>query len=294
MSATPIDHDQAVAQVRELLDRRRLRAARDVLANALPRYPNSVSLLQCAAWADWLDDDLDGALESIAKILQADPHDFDARFLLSRIQAEQTRFADAEKTVLGLLQEHPEEPALYAHYGRIMLQTFHLEKAQRLASEALRRDPSNVDALNVDVLCAFIDSSSDEQRARLQRLLREYPDQAQSTVRVVQLLIDHGKHREAYELARELVMVDPGNAGLVDLAAELRRTSHWSMWPLWPMRKWGWAGSIGIWAIAMVLLRSNALQSTPLAGYDDAVALVFLGYVIYSWVWPPVLGRLLR
>lgn len=294
MSAAAIDHDQAVAQLNELVYRKRIGPARNILADALPRFPESVELLQCAAWVDWLDDDLDSALKSIQKILSIDPSYFDARFLLSRIKFEQNRFAEAEQTVLALLQDYPEDAALYAHYARIMLRTLHIEKAQRLAAEALKREPSNADALGVDVLCAFIGLSGKQQRARLQRLLEEYPDQTQSMILVVQSLIDNGKHREAYELSRELVLHDPSNDALVDLAKELRHTSHWTMLPLWPMRKWGWGGSIGLWLIVVLLLRSEVLASTPLAGLEGPIAFTFLGYVVYSWVWPPLLKRLLR
>jgi hypothetical protein len=108
------------------------------------------------------------------------------------------------------------------------------------------------------------------------------------------MLIDHGKHREAYELTRELVLLDPANEHLAGLAHDLRRTSHWSMLPLWPMQKWGWAGSIGIWVLVLVILRSGVLDVTPLAGHEGAVTVVVLVYVAYSWIWPPLLGKLLR
>lgn len=291
---TSIDHGAAVAELAALLDRRRLAAARSVLAKALPAYPDSPELLQYSAWVDWMEDRLDDALSTVGRILEIDPDSYSARFLLVRIRTEQEQFAEAETLVLELLKDFPEEPALYALYARIMLQTFNVEKAERLAAEALRRDPEHQDALNVHVLCGFVNSPGPEQRERLQKLLREHPDQTETIVRLIQSLIADGKTREAYELARELVRSNPDNESIVEMANTLRRSSHWSMVPLWPMQKWGWAASIGIWLGVMVMLRSELLVGTPLAAWQNTIAVVFIGYVVYSWVWPPILGRLLR
>jgi tetratricopeptide (TPR) repeat protein len=294
MTETANDHDTAVAQLAALLDRRRLDAARGVLKQVLPRYPASSSLLQYAAWVDWLDDRLDEAQATIQRILEIQPDSFDARFLLARIRAEQEQYAEAEAVIIELLKEFPEVPVLYSFYARIMLQTSKVEKAERLAAEALRLDPGHQDALNVHVLCGFITSPGHEQRERLQKLLEEHPDQEGSIVRLVQLLIDEGKTREAYGLSRELARRNPDHERLVEMADSLRHASHWSLLPLRPMQKWGWAGSIGIWVIVVGLLRSKILVGTPLEGYQTTIAFVFLGYVAYSWAWPPMLKRLLR
>lgn len=292
---TETSHDlgTALAQLGALLDRRRLPAARELLSRTLPKYPDNPALLQYSAWVDWMEDRLDEAVATIGRILESDPHSYDARFLLSRIRTEQDRHAEAEALVLDLLKDHPEEPALYAHYAHIMLETFNVEKAERLAAEALRRNPEHADALNMHVLCGFIAHGGQEQRERLQKLLQEHPDQADSVIRLVQMLIEQGKTREAYALARELVRQYPENEGIVKMAAALQRSSHWSLLPLWPMQKWGWAGSIGIWLAVIVLLRTDVLDGTPLQAWQGTIAIVFLAYVVYSWVWPPLLRRLL-
>jgi tetratricopeptide (TPR) repeat protein len=293
MTENSNEHDTALAQLRALLDRRRFASARDVLAKALPKYPDSPSLLQYAAWIDWMEDHLDEALATIQRILEIEPDSFEARFLLARIRMEQEQYVEAERLVIALLKDYPEEPVLYAFYARIMLQTFNVEKAERLAAEALRRDPDHADALNVHVLCGFINSPGSEQRERLHKLLQEHPDQTESIIRLVQLLIDEGKSREAYQLARELVRLHPDNESIVEMATALRLSSHWSLLPLWPMQKWGWAGSIGIWLAVAALLRSDILVETPLEAYQAAIAFAFIGYVVYSWVWPPILKRIL-
>ena len=294
MNSEVTDHDAAVARINELLVRQRTASARDMLDEVLPRYPDSPALLEQAAWTDYMDSEYDSALATIRSLLEIDPKSYDGRVLLSRIDAEENRHADAERTVIDLLHDYPEDPSLYAHYASIMLETFHLEKAERLAAEALSRDPYNEEALNVHVLCGFVNADDAERQRRLQKLLTEHPDSMTSAVRMVQLLLDKGKHAEAYELSRELVQHDPGNQALVAMAGELRVSSHWSMLPLWPMRKWGWGGSIGIWFAAVLLLNSGVFDGEGREQLLTGFVTLLLAYVVYSWVWPPILRRLMR
>ena len=282
------DLANTVHQLSELVERRRTAAARRLLSTALPKHPESVELLANAAWVGWLDDDNDEARSYVEQVLRLDPEHYSARYLQVSLDHDEGKHADAERAVIDLLGDYPEHPALYALYARIMLQTFNIDKAEQLANEALKRDPDNLDAMTVRAQCAFIREPGDEQRARLERVLREHPDQTQSTVLLVQRLIDLGKNDQAYELSRTLVVSQPDNPYLVEMADALRHASHWSMKPLWPMQKWGWGGSIAIWFGAVLLLRSDFLPE-----YQGYIAVALIVYVVYSWVWPPILKRLL-
>jgi predicted Zn-dependent protease len=294
MSNAASEHDIAVAELDALVERRRLDAARKVLARVLPSYPQSVELLQYAAWVEWLDDHLDEAHAHVKNVLALDPESYAARYLLVQILVEQASYTEAEQVVLDLITRYPRSSDLYALYARVMLLTFNVDKADALAGEALRLDPSNENALNVHVLAGFIAHPPDQQRERLQKLLRDYPDQLSTIIRLIQSLIAQGKRRQAYALARDLVKLYPADTNVVALAASLRRNTHWSLLPLWPMQKWGWGGSIGLWLLAVMLFRSQVLSQTPLAGHEGTLATIFLVYVVYSWVWPPLLGRLQR
>lgn len=294
MSNQNIDHDAAVAELSALLERNRTDGARKVLASALPAFPESPELLQFAAWVAWLDDDNEAALSHVNHALEIEPGAYSARSLLARIHVDEERYQEAEAVILELLGDYPDEPALFALYSRLMLLTFHVDKAEKLAAEALRLDPEHEDALNAHVLCGFVLSPGQEQKQRLRKLLSEHPDQAETVIRLVQALLDEGKNRQAYELSRELVQLYPNNQAFVDMASSLKRASHWSLLPLYPMQKWGWAGSIGIWFAVVLLLGSGVLQNTPLGPHQTTLALIFLGWVVYSWVWPPILKRLLK
>jgi hypothetical protein len=63
------------------------------------------------------------------------------------------------------------------------------------------------------------------------------------------------------------------------------------MLPLWPMQRWGWGAAIGLWLAINVILRVLASQGAEWADLTIALSFGFLAYVIYSWVWPPLLRR---
>jgi hypothetical protein len=60
------------------------------------------------------------------------------------------------------------------------------------------------------------------------------------------------------------------------------------------MKKFGWGGSIAIWLVVVLILRTDVLERVGIAEYGFPLAMVFLGYVIYSWAWPPVIRRIFR
>jgi hypothetical protein len=101
-------------------------------------------------------------------------------------------------------------------------------------------------------------------------------------------LIHARRTREAYQLARELLRANPNNAAMLDLVRALRMDRHWSLAPLWPLQRWGWSGSIGLWIGSLLLLRVLG-QTAP--AWVGPVATALLVYVVYSWVWPPLLRR---
>lgn len=294
MNRIPLDHDQTLRQLEELLDRRRIASARALAEQALLEFPDSPALLQASAWIDWMEDRLDEAEATLDRVLELDPESFDARYLLSRIYTETDRLAEAEQILVDLLRANPESARLYADYASLMLETFHLAKAERLAAEALRLEPQDESALHVAVMTAFVNQPGPETERRLQRLLEEYPDQFSSAVRLAQALTHQGRIAEAYELARQLVQQQPDNEDLVEMASDLRHAAHWTMKPMWPMQKFGWAGSIGLYVVMVAVLGSGVFEGTSLESLVQPLALAFLLYVVYSWTWPPLLRRILR
>ncbi len=294
MEDTPLSAEEAAIQASELIDRNRFDHARALLGKSFTQYPDDIELLACAMRLEWLEDCLDESKEIIGKLLELDPQHYGARYVLANIFMEEEDYSASEKELISLLQDYPEDAVLYAIYARVMLLTFNFEKAEKLAHEALRREPESEGALQVATLSSFVNEPKAATADRVGALIERYPDQYGTAVLLVQTLIDRGREREAYQLTCELIRSNPNDEHLVELANALKLSTHWSMRPLWPMQRFGWAGSIAIWGVIVVLLRGNVLDSLNLAQLQVPIAMVFVVYVIYSWVWPPILGKILK
>lgn len=282
--------EEVVRQVDALLQRRRTDLARSLLQPALASHPEHTSLLLQSAWADYLDDEHDESLRTVRQVLQAEPTHESARLLYFELLVEKEQYAQAERTIIELLREYPQDAEHYGRYANLMLRTLNFTKGLQLAHEGLRHDPGNVECLAAQALCEFID---DPRRASsgLQQLLVHHPQLLRTLVLVVVALDHRGDIRGAKQVAQELVRAQPDNEQLVDIARQLKIKGHWSMLPLWPIQQWGWGASFGIWILVIVISRALGKVNPAAAG---AFVAVMLGYVLYSWVWPPLLRRLIK
>lgn len=294
MSESPVDHDAAGAsadhrhRISELLDRHRVAHARSLLSQALATDPDDIELLLLGARADLLEGDHQSARHTLEQVISRQPDHFSARATLLTVLVAGGELVPAEQLALALLREHPQSAWLYAVYGRVMLQALHFAKARALAQEALRLDPDEDEALRLLALCDVVERRRGADSAALQRLLAQNPDDRQTLGLVVTALIHDGQHRAALHGARELLRADPNDAHWLAVVKALTVDTHWSLKPLWPMQRFGWGGSIALWLGGVVAVRALAQADSAAA---SMLSWVILGYVVYSWIWPPLLKR---
>jgi len=271
------------------IERRRLADAKRVLSQALTQYPQDPDLLYQSAQAEWLGDENETAEKTVRQVLVSNPEHAPARQLLAFMLVERKEYADAELLLIGLLREYPESAELYGRYSQLMLRTLHLEKAEQLAREGLRYDPEDDECLMATALCETARSGA-RPNAALQKLLAAHPESMSAVHALVVALVDSGRIDEAHRIAQGAMRADPANEHLVELVRELRIQNHWSMKPLWPLQKWGWGASVAMWIGGIVMIRALSKTAPELAA---PVAFTWLGYCIYSWVWPPLIRRIL-
>ena len=271
------------------IERRRLNDARRVLKEALAQHPQDPDLLFHSAQVDWLDEREAEAESTVRQVLVASPEHAPARELLAGLLSARGEFADAELLLIGLLRESPENAELYGRYSRLMLRTLHLEKAEQLALEGLRYDPENMECLMAHALCDTARGGS-RPNDSLGKLLKAHPESMSAVHALVVALVDSGRVNEAHRIAQGAMRADPANQHLVELVRELRIQNHWSLLPMWPLRKWGWGASVAMWLGGIVLIRFLD-KAAPAAAFP--VAMVVLTYAIYTWVWPPLIRRML-
>jgi tetratricopeptide (TPR) repeat protein len=279
-------------QAHALIDRRRFAQARQLLTGAVQHYPEHAQLLYLCAFVDYSEKKLDAADETVNRVLTRDPKHYGARNLRAEIYEAQKRYPEAETVWIDLLQDYPESADCYAGYADLMLRTLHLHKAERLIAEGLRLAPNHQNCLYIGYLLHVIQGRSQSQDSQhLQQLLKEYPERAQSLLALVVDLDQRGDTRAALRVAQQLLTTRPDSEHFVKLVRALKRRTHWSLLPLYPMNRWGWGGAAAVTVIGILGVRIAAQTLSPAAA--GTIALIWLGYVIYSWVWPPILRKLI-
>jgi len=289
MEDQPSNADAYAQQAFYFIERRRLADARRVLKDGLSQFPQDPDLLFHGAQVEWLNDENDAAEATARQVLGVAPEHAPARQLLATLLVERHQFADAEVLLIGLLRDYPEDAGLYGRYSRLMLRTLHLDKAEQLAREGLRYDPDDSECLLAMALCETARGGAHANQG-LQNLITGHPESMSTVHALVIALVDGGRIDEAHRIAQQAMRADPANEHLVSMVRELRIQNHWSMKPLWPLRKWGWAASAAMWVGSIVVLRGLRTTAPDLYG---PVAVALLAYVIYSWVWPPLIRRIL-
>jgi predicted Zn-dependent protease len=289
MDEQPSSADAFAQQAFYFIERRRLADARRILKDGLSQYPQDPELLFHSAQVEWLNDENPAAEATTRQVLSVAPEHAPARQLLADLLTEGAQFAEAETLLIGLLRDYPESAGLYGRYSRLMLRTMHLEKAEQLAREGLRYDPDDRECLLAMALCETARGGSQPNQG-LEELIKGHPESMSTVHALVVALVDSGRITEAHRIAQQAMRADPANEHLVNMVRELRVQNHWSMKLMWPMQKWGWGASAAMWVGAIVVMR--ALQTSAPALYGPFV-FAWLGYVIYSWVWPSIIRRIL-
>ncbi len=289
MNDQPDNAASFAQQVFYFIERRRFADARRVLQDGLSRFPQDSDLLFHSAQVEWLSDRNAEAEATVRQVLLVAPEHAPARQLLAAILIERGEFADAELLLISLLRDYPEHADLYGRYSRLMLQTLHLDKAEALAREGLRYDPENGECLMASALCETARNGA-RANAGLAKLLQAHPESMSSVHALVVALVDAGRIDEAHRIAQTAMRADPANEHLVSLVRELHIQNHWTMKPLWPLMKWGWGASAAMWVGGIIVVRMLQAQAPE---YAAPFTYTWLAYALYSWVWPPLIRKIL-
>ena len=279
-----------ISEAHALVERRRYAHARATISHGLRHFPDNAELLYLAAFVDYASDDRDAAMKTVQQVLAAHPEHYGARRLCAYLHETKKEYAQAEELWIALLREYPEDADCYGAYAELMLKTLNLDKAGRLAKEGLRHEPDQPVCLYVGALIDVISGKRGESE-HLLRLLQAHPEQVITATTLVVALSEQGRNREALRIAQELLRNQPDNAHFLALVRELKMQTHWTMLPLYPMQRWGWGGAavVSVAGIIGVRAMGNAVPEP----FRSVVVYTWLAYVIYSWVWPSILRKLI-
>jgi predicted Zn-dependent protease len=238
-----------------------------------------------------MQDRNDAARPSVTRLLQLDPEHFGGRALYAELETAEGRLAEAERTWLDLLHDYPEDADLYGDYGALMLRTLHVDKARALAAEGLRHEPEHPWCLALTAICDLIDGRNSDADRMLGELARAHPEHVQTGLVLVTALHERGDSASALRVAQGLLRADPTSSERLELVQKLRMVTHWSMRPLYPIVRWGWKAVIAMWVV--VAFGLQLIPPDVPKGVVGALGIAWLVYVVYSWVWPGLLRRLI-
>jgi tetratricopeptide (TPR) repeat protein len=286
------DLQSLLQQAHALIDRRRFQQARQILAGAAQTHPDNTRLLYLAAFIDYSEEKWADAEKTVSAVLVQEPEHYGARTLRAELHQSQKQYAQAETVWIELLRDYPENANCYGSYAELMMRTLHIDKAQRLMQEGLRLEPNHEKCLYVAALIQMIRGPSRvEDSEHLQLLIKEHPEKVQSLVALIIALDQAGQSRSALRVAQQLLAMRPDSPQFLNLVKALKLKVHWSLLPLYPMQRWGWGGAAAVTVVGLagVRLAQNSLAGTT----ASIVAFAWLGYVVYSWVWPHILRKLI-
>ncbi len=277
----------SLGEIQQLLERRRFDQARQLLGPALAAEPENLDLLQCAALIELAGGHQDEAEELAERVLLLDPRNRTGRETLFQVRDAQKRYPEAEALLLGLIREYPDDGGLLGRYSLLMLETLHVDKAEKLAGEAMRLAPFDDHARIASLLCATVQGRKDAALGELERMVRDSPEAETTSHMLLTTLIDRKRFRGALRVAQELLRADPDDEELVEIVIEMKAASHWTARPLWPILRYGWAAAGAAWIITMSA--ALLLARGPYFKFVIPLAAGYILYAVYTWTWMRVL-----
>lgn len=274
-----------------LIHLRRYQLAKTQIASGFSQSPNDTELYYASAYIAWQLSDTEQGLAFTARGLQISPEHPSLLYVRFLLLEDNKSYQEAEDLIISLIRQHPANPDYFSAYARIMLFTFHLEKARELCNQALRIAPDHNDAKVVDLLLHITNGQLENSEKRIQELLHDNPD-SQRHIRLLILILINKKHpKAALLLTQQLIRENPNDSALIELAIALRQETHWSAIPLRPLYRYGWPASIALWISFIGLVQIDKRIHLPGFRY---VTIVYLIWIVYSWIHAPILSRWLK
>ena len=275
-----------------LIDLNRYQEAKALVQVAILEEPGDAELFFAAAFIENELNQTDKAYELVLEGLSKEPLHKGLRYLQFVLLKGERKFVDAEEVIISLLKEYPAEPDFLCGYARLMMATFHLEKARALCNEALRISPEHQQANNVSFLLNICEGNTEVSNEELKQIVLQEPESEQTLSLIAVHLLEKKQYRQAESIMQELVRIDPNDQDYIDTVIEIKTVTHWSSLPNWPLNRFGWPASIFIWFVALVLIR--VVGNSPDATWVTPFAFGYLGWVVYTWVQPFILKAILK
>ena len=274
------------------------------------------------------------AIESLRRVLSAEPDDSEAHALLAvclvdahRLSAAGTEaklalaatplsplshlamgqvsfarrdFPKAEESFRSALELEPDESAHHRRLGNLFLAVGRREEAESELRRALELDPAAPENLVALGRHRLETGAVDEAERLARESLTLSPANQDALVLMGAVLLRRGDVENAREHAIWAIRIDPTDRGALHLMGAIKAKTSWFLGLWWRYNTW--CSEVGSKNAAVVLLGAFILYrflTQFLVDFDrpqgaELVSYAWLGICIYSWVGPGIFQRELQ
>lgn len=205
--------------------------------------------------------------------------------LMLALAAEERRdLASAERHILIRLRDEPEDVEALCQYADLLVKGGDIDKAEKVLNRAVTLDPEAATIDGVRGKIAYLRGDTKGAVRSAENALARDPEGISARTALGSYLLEQGKITHANRHFRDAVRSDPSQQEVADVARAFRTPMHPLLYPLRILeiipRGLFWAGAFG----TILLLN--------VAGFERAstiVAVIYLVFVAYSWIVPPLL-----
>lgn len=165
-----------------------------------------------------------------------------------------------------------------------------LEKAAQLVQRAAAQDPEDELVYATRVRMAYAQGKDREAQRLSQEFLAAHPEDPVAHARLGSTSAARGQVSPAYAGLRQAAGAVPANRELAEAALEGRIASHPLLLPIRPVAR---IGPVKVWLAAVAVLVGGGALGLP-APVMLVLAGTWVGFVVSSWVVPPLVGWWLR
>jgi len=231
----------------------------------------------------------DEATEAATRGLAEEPNHVELLGALGIAEWHRNALASAERALLAALEIAPDDPQLLSTYAHVVASAGQFDKARRLIDRASELDPDDAHVARTRMELAYLSGRDREAEEHGVEALALDPEDAQTHSILGGVAAERGQIRRGARHLRGAAELDPSVANYALGAREARKWTHPLFWPLWPINRFG-PGPVWIVGVACLIVSERVAPPTV----SWVVLVVWLVFVAYSWIAPPLLERWLE
>ena len=153
-------------------------------------------------------------------VLQIDPKDLEARFMLGQTLGEEQEYRAAASQYLAVLGEDSEHPGALAKLGTIYLLTRDVAKTREHGEKLLAQDPESVPGMVLMAGAAALEGNTDEAADKLKIVLERAPGNVEATALLASVYNSQGQVDEAIAQLKTSIEQNPKESDLRVILAQ--------------------------------------------------------------------------